>query len=68
MSSYLSDNILVGESNDQAILGSVVLVLILDNQAAAGIVISPSLTTPAEFNLVTLEVRFVLDNFNKTLQ
>ena len=68
MSSYLSDNILVCEPNDQAILRCVVLVFVLDNQAASSIVVGPTLTTPAEFDLVTLEVCLVLDNFNKTLQ
>merc|ERR1711911_327650 len=63
---YLATDILVGESDNHAVFGSVEFVVGLNNQAASGIVIGFTFTAPAEFNLETLEVSLVLDNFNET--
>lgn len=63
----LSGDVAVGQANDQTVLGSVVLVLVLENQALASIVIGLSLTTPLELNLVPLKVLLVLHDFNETL-
>lgn len=65
---YLATDILVGETDNHTVLRSVVLVLVLNDKAATSEVVSPSLTTPAELDLETLEVGLVLDNFDKTLQ
>lgn len=64
----LYGNVLVGQTYDQTILGCIVLVFILEDQAFASIVIGFTLTTPAELNLVALEVLLVLDYFNETLK
>ena len=64
----LYGDVLVGQTYDQTILGCIVFVLILEDQAFTGIVIGFTLTTPAEFNLVALEVLLVLDYFNETLK
>lgn len=64
---YLTGDILVGESDDEAVLRGVVLIFNLDNQAFSGIVICLSLTSPLELNLEALEVRLVLDYFDEAL-
>jgi len=62
----LADDVLVGETDDKAVLGSVVLVLVLPDKAFTGKVISLSLTTPAELDLEPLEVSLVLGDLYKT--
>lgn len=64
----LYGNVLVGQTYNQTVLRGVVLVLVLEDQAFTGIVIGFTFTTPAEFNLITLEVLLVLDYFDETLQ
>lgn len=63
----LYGNVFVGQTHNQTVFGSVVFVLVLEDQAFAGIVIGFTLTTPAELNLITLEVLLILDYFNETL-
>lgn len=65
---YLGNNVTVGDTDDHAVLGRVVFVLILDDKPFTRIVISSSLTTPFKLDLKALEVRFVLDNLDETLQ
>jgi len=60
----LACDVFVGKSNHQTVLGRVVLVLLLQNQALSGIVVSLSLSSPLELDLETLEVSFVFNNFN----
>jgi len=61
----LTDNVLVGEAYNQTVFGCVVLVLVLEGETLAGIVICLALAPPAEFNLVPLEVLLVLNNLDK---
>lgn len=62
----LSDDVLVGEADDETVLGGVVLVLVLDRETLARVVVGLALAPPLELGLVALEVGAVLDNFNKT--
>eukprot|EP01137_Pigoraptor_chileana_P005004 Opistho-2@47464 len=61
----LADDRLVGEADDKAVLGRVVLVLVLDNQALAGIVVRLALSATTVLDLVALEVRLVLHNLDE---
>lgn len=63
----LSGNVFVGQTHNQTVLGGVVLVLVLESQTLPGIVIGFTLTTPAEFNLVALEVLLVFNYLDETL-
>lgn len=63
----LAADVLVGYSDNHAVLGRVVLVLGLDNKTLASIVISLALPAPAELDLEPLEVGLVLDNFDERL-
>lgn len=63
----LATDVLIGESDDHAVLRRVVLVLVLYNQATTSVVVSTTLTSPAELDLETLKVRLVLHHFNETL-
>lgn len=49
------------------VLGSVVLVLGLDDKTLTGIVIGLAFTPPPELHLEALEVSFILDHLHKTL-
>uniref|UniRef100_A0A0E9XCW7 Uncharacterized protein n=1 Tax=Anguilla anguilla TaxID=7936 RepID=A0A0E9XCW7_ANGAN len=64
--SDLADNVPVGEPDDHPVLGCVVLVLVLDDQALAGKVVGLSLSPPPELHLVSLEVGLILDHLNET--
>lgn len=64
----LADNLLVGESDDEAVLRRVVLVLLLRDHRAAGSVVSLALAAPAVLNLEAAEVRVVLLNFDERLK
>jgi len=66
--SNLTDNILVGETDNQSVLRSVVLVLVLEGQSFSCIIVSDSLSPPLELNLEPLEVGLVLYNFNEPLK
>lgn len=63
----LADDVGVREADDETVLGGVVLVLVLDDQALASIVVSLSLTATTVLNLETLEVGSVLDELNERL-
>ena len=65
---YLANDVLVRESNDKSVLGGVVLVLILNSQSLAGIVISDTLTATQKLHLKALEVLLVLDYFKENLR
>lgn len=58
-----ADDVPVGEADNQAVLGGVVLVLGLGDQALAGIVIGLALSAALVLDLVPREVRIVLDQF-----
>jgi len=62
---YLANNVLVGGANNHAVLGCIVLVLVLHDQAFPGIVIGFALTASPKLNLVTLEVGFALYNLDE---
>ena len=51
---------LVGDADNQTVLGGVVLVFVLDAEALAGEVVSFALSSPLELGLVSLEVSLVL--------
>lgn len=54
-----------GDSGNQSVLGSVVFVLILENESLSSVVVSLSLSSPLEFSLIPHEVGLVLDNFHE---
>lgn len=66
MFTYLANDVLVGESDDQSVFRCVVLVLLLYYQTATSIVIGLSLPPPSELNLKALEVRFIFYNLHKS--
>jgi len=57
----LTADVSVGEADDETILGHVILVLVLNDQTLASIIISLTLAASAVFNLEALEVGLVLD-------
>merc|ERR1719373_601398 len=61
----LGDDVLVGDSDDKSVLGSVVLVLVLNTKPLTGVVVSFALSSPLEFWLVALEISLVLLNLNE---
>ena len=64
---YLAGDVLIGKTNNQPVLRCIVLIFVLDGESLSGIVISFSLTTPLEFNLVPFKVLFVFHYLNETL-
>jgi len=62
---YLTTDVLVRKTDNQSVLWGVVLVLVLEDQAFSGIVVSDTLSSPLELDLESLEVSLVLDNFNE---
>ena len=65
---YLAADVLVGRPDNHTVLGSVVLVLVLDDQTFTGEVIGLAFATPPELNLEALEVSLVLHHFDKHLR
>jgi len=63
----LADHLLIGESNDKAVLWGLILVLILGAEAFTLAVIGTSLTATAEFDLIPREVRLALCDSAKYL-
>ena len=59
------EDALVGETDDHSVLLGVVLVLVVDHQSLAGVVVGLTLSSPSEFGLVPLGVRLVLKNLHK---
>jgi len=64
--SNLASDVAIAETDNQAVLGRVILVLVLEDQAFACLVVGFTLTTPLELDLVPLEVLLVLYNFNES--
>lgn len=64
----LGDDVAVGEADNEAVLGGVVLVLGLGDQALTGIVISLALSATAVLGLVAAVVSAVLDELVEGLQ
>jgi hypothetical protein len=63
----LTDDVRVCDANDETVLWCVVLVLVLDDQTFAGIVVGLALTTTTVLNLEAFEVGLVLDGLDKRL-
>merc|ERR1719348_2353212 len=61
----LTCDVLVGNPDNHAVLGGVILVLVLDDKTFAGIVVGLALAPPPELDLEPLEVSLVLDHFDK---
>merc|ERR1719328_68421 len=61
----LTCDVLVGDPDNHAVLGGVILVLVLDDKTFAGIVVGLALAAPPELDLEPLEVSLVLDNFDE---
>ena len=55
-----SEVYLVGDSDDESLLGGVVLVFVLDTESLSGEVVGLALSTSLELWLVSLEVGLVL--------
>ena len=55
----------VGEADHETVLGRVVLVLVLDDQTLASVVVGLALSPSTVLDLVALEVRLVLDELNE---
>ena len=64
----LTGDIFVGETHNHTILGGIVFVLVLNNKAFPGEVVSFTLTTPPELDLESLEVSFALDYLDERLK
>ena len=62
-----NNNITVGETNNETVLGSSVLVLVLPDETLTSVVVGLSLATTAELNLEALEVSLALNNLDETL-
>jgi len=58
----------VGETNHETVLGRLVLVLVLADEALALTVVGLSFAATAKLDLVTREVRLVLFELDKRLQ
>ena len=63
----LADNLFVGEANDQTVLGGLVLVLGLADQALALAVVRLSFATTTELDLVAAVVALAFEYFDKRL-
>jgi hypothetical protein len=61
----LRGDVAVAEADDHAVLRSVVLVAVLDNEATTGIIVRLAFTSPTELHLKPLEVRPGLQHFNE---
>ena len=66
--SDLTSDVFVGTSHNHTILGCIVLVLVLDDKALTGIIVGLAFASPPELHLVTLEISFTFDHFDKRLQ
>lgn len=64
----LADNVGVGAADDETVLWGVVLVLVLDDQALASIVVGLTFTATTVLNLEALEVGGVLDELDEWLK
>jgi len=62
----LTNDIPVGDAYNHSVLGSVVLVLGLDDEPLAGVVIGLTLTPPLELDLESLEICFILNDFDES--
>ena len=62
----LASNVLVGEADNEAVLGRVVLVLVLNGQTAASLVVRLAFTTTTELDLVALKVSLVLHDLDES--
>lgn len=63
---HLADDVLVGETHNEAVLGGSELVLVLADKTLARVVVGLTLTTTLVLHLETLVVSFVLDNLDET--
>ena len=63
----LTCDILVGQTNDHAVLGGVVLVLVLNDKALPGVEVSFTFTAPAELDLEALKISFAFYHFDEGL-
>merc|ERR1719190_315968 len=61
--SNLTADILVGRSNDHAVLRGIVFILVLYNKTFPCKVIGLSFSAPSKFDLEALEISLVLDHF-----
>jgi len=61
----LADYALVGSTDDKTVLLGVILVLLLDDEASAGLIVSLAFSATAPLGLISLGVCFVLENFHE---
>ena len=64
---HLGDDVGVGDTDNEAVLGAVVLVLVLGNEPLAGTVIGLTLTPAPVLDLEALEVSLVLHKLDENL-
>lgn len=64
--SDLTGDVAVAQTNDETVLGRIILVLILEDKTLASLVVGTALATSLKLNLVPLEVLLVLDDFHET--
>ena len=64
----MADDKTVGETNDKTVLWRLVLVLGLNDETLTLTVVSLSLASTAELDLITRKVRLVLGDFDKRLR
>jgi len=60
------DDAPVRESDDESVLLGVILVLVVDDESLAGVVVGLALSSSSELGLVPLRVCLVLQNFHKS--
>merc|ERR1711918_48077 len=62
---HLADDVLVREANDEAVLGSAELILVLGDKTLAGVVVGLAFTATLVLHLEALEVCLVLHHFDE---
>ena len=65
---HLCNDVGVTESNCESVFGRVVLILVLDHETLAGVIVSLALSPPLELDLVALVVSPVLDHLHERLR
>lgn len=65
--SNLTTDVLVGSTDDHAVLRGIILILVLNDKTLTGIVVGLAFTAPPELNLEALEVSLILHYLNERL-
>jgi len=66
--SHLTNDVLVGQTDDQAVFRGVVLVFHLNDEPLTSVIVGFTLPAPLEFDLKPLEVLLVFYHFHEPLK